>query len=339
MPFAPELAGPQDPLLVTPARRKQSIRRTTSIDSSRRADGVATDVVAKARDLFTGADGTARTTERQLLSAVLDQTTAAIQELEVEPSLSGIGRLVGRRVGPGFRRAALELLEDLTPGSLLAHLLDDWPGAQLVSGYAMQRSWDESDGPRAPRIPPEHFAEVSDICAGWAATGSIMVTLGRTGTIPTPLGPSIPSVEAVDDDLAWHSMPPLAPGSTRRRRRIDLWEIDASTLGFETHFRDSYGEDVDHQSAVHEYLVSGTVARPDLVVSSIGAQVRVLPWQECPSAVISADRLLGTPMSGLRSLVRNEFTGTTTCTHLNDTLRSLEDLAVLAAKLEQGRQA
>jgi hypothetical protein len=33
--------------------------------------------------------------------------------------------------------------------------------------------------------------------------------------------------------------------------------------------------------------------------------------------------------------VRAGFTGTSTCTHLNDTLRSLEDLGALARRLER----
>ncbi len=334
MPFAPELAGPHDPLLVTPPRRRGSIRRTTSIDTVRRADGAVADVEARARDLLTEPEGTAVVVGHQRLHAVLDQA-AAIEALEAEPGLPGLDRLLGRMVGPGFRQATLDLLEQLVPASLLAHLLDDWPGAQLVSGYAMQRRWTESDPATPTRIPPERFSQMSDICAGWAASGSMMVTLGRTGTIPTPLGPSIPSVEEDEDELAWHAMPPLAAGSTRRRRRIDLWVHDGSTLGFETQFRDSYAEDVKTQSAVHEYVVTGTVARRSLVVSSINAQVRVLPWQECPSARASADRLVGMAVSGLRPLVRSEFTGTTTCTHLNDTLRSLEDITVLAGELER----
>lgn len=334
MPFAPELAGPHDPLLVTPPRCGGSIRRTTSIDTARRADGAVADVEARARDLLTEQDGTARTIGQQRLRGMLDQV-AAIQVLEAEPGLPGLDRLLGRVVGPGFRQATLDLARDLAPGSLLAHLLDDWPGAQLVSGYAMQRTWTDREGSTPARIPLERFAQMSDICAGWAANGSIMVTLGRTGTIPTPLGPFIPSIEVEADDLAWHPMPPLAPGSTRRRRRIDLWVRDEATLGFETHFRDSYAEDVETQSAVHEYVVTGTVARRDLVVSSVDAQVRVLPWQECPSARASADRLVGVAVSGLRPLVRSDFKGTTTCTHLNDTLRSLEDITVLAAELEQ----
>jgi hypothetical protein len=335
VPYAPELAGPHDPLLETTPRRLRSIRRTTSIDSSRRADGAATDVDARARDLWTGPAGIARTLGEQRLSAVLDQRTAAILEVEAEPGRPGLDGLLGCPVGPGFRQATLDRLDDLVPGSLLAHLLDDWTGAALVSGYAMQREWTEREGPAPPRVPPERFAQMSDICAGWAASGSIMVTLGRTGTVPTPLGPFIPSVEVGPDDLAWHAMPTLGTGSTRRRRRIDLWVVDDATLGFETHFRDSYAEDPDTQSAVHEYVVTGTVGRCDLVISSIYPQVRVLPWKECPSALASADRLVGTAVSALRPLVRREFKGTSTCTHLNDTLRSLQDIATLAGPLER----
>jgi hypothetical protein len=35
----------------------------------------------------------------------------------------------------------------------------------------------------------------------------------------------------------------------------------------------------------------------------------------------------------VRSLVRGEFTGISTCTHLNDALRSLEDAAALMLDL------
>jgi len=55
-----------------------------------------------------------------------------------------------------------------------------------------------------------------------------------------------------------------------------------------------------------------------------------VPWPECPAAVASAARLAGAPAEGLRGWVRDMFVGTTTCTHLNDTLRSLEDVAYLA---------
>ena len=59
----------------------------------------------------------------------------------------------------------------------------------------------------------------------------------------------------------------------------------------------------------------------------------MLPWMECPGAVASAERLSGMPIAELRTRVRREFTGTSTCTHLNDTLRSLGDLEVLVGQL------
>jgi hypothetical protein len=59
----------------------------------------------------------------------------------------------------------------------------------------------------------------------------------------------------------------------------------------------------------------------------------VLPWTECPFAAASAARLDGHAVGELRELVGREFKGTTTCTHLNDLLRSLADLARLVALL------
>jgi hypothetical protein len=44
---------------------------------------------------------------------------------------------------------------------------------------------------------------------------------------------------------------------------------------------------------------------------------------------MSAGRLAGSPVAGLRQHVRDRFLGTSTCTHLNDTLRSLEDIPAL----------
>ena len=47
----------------------------------------------------------------------------------------------------------------------------------------------------------------------------------------------------------------------------------------------------------------------------------------------SATRLAGVPITDLRRLVRREFKGTSTCTHLNDVLRLLADVEVLVAEL------
>ena len=91
----------------------------------------------------------------------------------------------------------------------------------------------------------------------------------------------------------------------------------------------------DAESVLHEYLVHGTVDPDGLTVTSIEAEALVLPWQECPRALASAERIVGWPVAELRARVRAELVGTSTCTHLNDTLRALADLSVLADLLPE----
>jgi hypothetical protein len=52
----------------------------------------------------------------------------------------------------------------------------------------------------------------------------------------------------------------------------------------------------------------------------------VLPYPECPWAAASAQRLEGVNVADLPTVVKQEFAGTSTCTHLNDLLRSLRDV-------------
>jgi hypothetical protein len=65
------------------------------------------------------------------------------------------------------------------------------------------------------------------------------------------------------------------------------------------------------------------------VIVESRATPRVLPWQECPGAVASAERIAGMTLSDLHFRVRQELSGTTTCTHLNDLLRSVADAEAL----------
>ena len=58
-----------------------------------------------------------------------------------------------------------------------------------------------------------------------------------------------------------------------------------------------------------------------------------LPWQECPGAVASAARITGMTLQELHFRVRRELSGTSTCTHLNDLLRSVADVEALIARL------
>ena len=48
----------------------------------------------------------------------------------------------------------------------------------------------------------------------------------------------------------------------------------------------------------------------------------------------SAARIAGMELSSLRPRIRKEFVGRSTCTHLNDSLRSLADITALAREME-----
>ena len=174
-----------------------------------------------------------------------------------------------------------------------------------------------------------------DLCAGWAHEATLMVTVRSSGEIPVSTGPSAPILERDDDPLAWHAMPPLPPHAMRRRRRLDV--LGPSEPGepdrFDAHFRDSHMDQDGTEWVVHEYSVAGGFDIVGGRVLDIGAVAHVLPWMECPGAVASAERLSGMSIAELRTRVRREFTGTSTCTHLNDTLRSLGDLEALVGQM------
>jgi hypothetical protein len=111
-------------------------------------------------------------------------------------------------------------------------------------------------------------------------------------------------------------------------RRLDTGPSpsEPDTWWFDVHFRDSHVDVDGAETAVHEYVVDGTVDPAARTVASLSADARVLPWQECPQAVGSAQRVVGRTLGDLRATVLHELVGTSTCTHLNDLLRTLADL-------------
>ncbi len=301
------------------------------------AGGIVVD--ARGRDLITGRSGQIGQRD-QRLRAVLGPDRS-LQSAEADPPEPRLSQLLGAVVGPGFRSRMTQALVDLAERRTLLHaLLDDLPGAILVSGYAIQRSMPAA----APAAPPaggafsEHVRAAEDMCAGWASDATIMVTFRSTGSVPTPMGPPAPRLEPPGDPMSWHRMEPLPTRATRRRRRLDLVPPSPRqpVWTFDSHFRDSYRDAEGVETAVHEYLVDGWLDDACQHVGEARAEARVLPWMECPAAVGSADRMAGRALADLRSAVRAEFVGTTTCTHLNDTFRSLADLLPLRAMIAGG---
>jgi len=205
--------------------------------------------------------------------------------------------------------------------SLLHLLLDDWVGAALVSGYSVQHAAITLGVEE--KLPPGTADHMAGICAGFAPEASLIGYARRNDTIPSVHGPVAPPLDGL------HPAEPLRAHGMRRFRRLDLLPAEADSAAFDAHFRDSHVDGDGVETIVHEYTVTGSVDMSTRTITSVAADVRVLPWQECPGAIGSAARVQGMTLSEMRERVRGEFVGTTTCTHLNDTLRSIADLDAL----------
>ena len=118
----------------------------------------------------------------------------------------------------------------------------------------------------------------------------------------------------------------------RRARRIDVWEEDGA-IAIDAMFRDSCWDPGGTEVVVHEYQILG-MADPDSgVLLSVEALPRVLPYVECPGAAPNAAWMTGTDLRTMRIKVLERLRATDCCTHLNDGLRSLAEVPILAASL------
>jgi hypothetical protein len=305
-----------------------------------RPDGLLGPLVltGRARDLGTGLDGVAAVLATSECTARIDFTGGRVlAEISTTPGRPALQALLGRPVSSGFRSAVTAADPRLSAeDGLLNLLLDDFPVATLVSGHAIGAglarqgrtalpvSLEPAGANAQPRADRPPFRR--DLCAGFADGGTIMNDVDATGRPPVVTGPPAPPL-ATGDHLGWHETGRLPPHAMRRSRRMDVTAGPLASI--DVLYRDSYVDEDGTETIVHEYTVSATVDTADGILVSCAATPRVLPWVECPAAALSASRLVGQPVSGLRRHVRDTFLGTSTCTHLNDTLRSLEDIPAL----------
>lgn len=323
MPFVSDIVGPQRPVQTWPPLVPGVLRRTSTIDTHP-AGTADSEVDLRARDIAVPARDTVRVLDELRVRAHLAERVID----SIDSPDACLNRLIGSRVGPGFRSAVGDLVPDERRDSLLHLLLDDWVGAALVSGYAVQHMAITAGVEQ--NLPPGTADRMAGICAGFAPEASLVDFARRNGTIPSVHGPPAPPLEYG----AMHAVDPLRAHGMRRWRRLDLRPVHDESARFDAHFRDSHVDGDGVETIVHEYTVAGSVAIATRTVASISADVHVLPWQECPRAIASADRVCGMAVAEIRDRVRGEFVGTSTCTHLNDTLRAIGDLEALLSRLD-----
>ena len=332
--------GPHNPTTGTPARRPRSVRRTTTVDALR-PHGLrhGLTLVGHARDLLTDADGSTRVAGTAEMDVELTYAGGAIvQSVRTTPEVANVAALVGKAATTGFR-AVIDSDTDARRGQLVYLLLDEIPVSTLVSGYSVMHATSRGDleaavvdQMRRPG-PPIHGP---DACAGFQIGGVIM-TSRDAGQQAVVTGPDATPVVDPGDPIGWHEIGPLPVEAMRRARRHDLWLDEDGLLQIDTFFRDSHMAPDGLETIIHEYTVTASIDPVAMRVVTCEAIPRVLPFVECPQAAASAGRLAGMAVMGLRPRVRAELLGASTCTHLNDTLREIEDVVALAALLPDER--
>jgi hypothetical protein len=263
-----------------------------------------------------------------------------LARLQLVPDRPEATALVGSKVGSGFRAQVAAVLSG-ERGTPLGLLLDDLPGATLISGYVRVRSEAQAGLPTGSTVPAAALDAMTDVCSGWRTGGRAMASVACGDGIPLqdcPPAPDLTRGEGSTDLLGWHDIGPLAPRAMRRRRRIDVGGSARCPSGndepieVDAMFRDSYGEPDGTEVVLHEYGLQATLDPDGLVVRSIEAAPAVLPFGECPLAATHVEDLVGRAIGDFRAAVREQLTGIRSCTHLNDMLRVLADVAYLAQK-------
>jgi hypothetical protein len=322
------LHGMHEPTLRTPGRRPGSVRRTSSIDITREPGSLdPVYLMGLARDLKTLSDGAATELASARMQVTVEMIARVIRHIDVEPPIPGGMHLDGSPAMSGFRSAVDKAVPHLRRQRDLRYtLLDDIPVASLISGHALSASGALGDVSRSGYLP------VADQCAGFV-TGGLLMSSFEAGDPAVVTGPLAPDIEDVADPLGWHDLPKLPIHGMRRRRRLDVASGEDGVVGIDAMFRDTYVRSDGLETIIHEYTMTAAVDAVSGVIVESEAVPRVLPWQECPGAVDSARRIAGMSLSELHSRVRNDLTGTTTCTHLNDLLRSVADAQALMEHL------
>jgi hypothetical protein len=287
-------------------------------------------LTGRCRDLRTDGDGAIKVLgqDEMVARAAMDRT---IESITATPAVPALDALVGARAGGRLRGALDEAVPGLrTDGSPLYLLLDDLAGASLIAGFVWFR-WQDHLPELATFRQQIPVRSMQGICSGFRPGASSLNADGTMSGIPHQVA-VVPPLADETDPHSWHELDVPPPMAMRRARRIDVWHEDGQ-LQIDAMFRDSAWEPDGTEIAVHEYHLVASADRGAGTLTSVTAEPRVLPYDECPMAAPNAGMVVGAPMRDLRTEVLDRIQNTDCCTHLNDALRALAEVPVLAAAL------
>jgi hypothetical protein len=327
---------PANPALRPPVRRPRSVRRTSTILMTWPAGfGTQLRLDGRARDLLTPQHGSATVLAQDEFSIGVGQDRT-LEDVRVVPGRPGVSRLVGARGGGQLRSVIRDIIpDDLQAGTPLSLLLDDVAGCTLIAGFAWSRwrDWKDIVAPVGSQdIPTPKRRPMVGVCAGFRPGSSALGDDGSSHPEMRHNLAGVPPLADPEDPLGWHQLDSHPPVAMRRARRIDVWR-EGDSIAVDAMFRDSCWQPDGAEVAVHEYSIAAAIDGPGGKVLSVEATPRVLPFAECPTAAPNAAWLAGAPVRDLRSEVLVRLRSTDCCTHLNDALRSLAEVPILAGAL------
>ena len=280
--------------------------------------------------------------------------------LETRPDAPWTQAMIGQRSGGGFRR----FLDQATPtdvdASLVRQLLEDLPGAALISGYSSLRIARRMGGNPGDLTPPAVLAHMTDICSGWRDGGTAMRSISAGDGVPVQICPVAPDLnDTPGGSGGWRRFPPLELDWMRRRRLVDVTFSDdgqsAEIWGdVPRHHRRSArgrsrGERCEERTRIAtraESILPVALSRYCTSIRCPGISrcrqmdgfslhspltPRVLPFSECPAAALEVGALSGVLMSELAKTVPVALFSVKSCTHLNDLLRNIGGMAGVLA--------
>ena len=331
-------AAPRNPFGPSPARRANSIRRTSTIDTVwPEGFGKPMLMTGRARDFVTPESGAAFVSNEAEVQ-ILASAKREIISVTTTPENPAAQRLVGARAGGHSRILLGELLADeRAAGTPLHMLLDDFAGASLVAGWAWSRwvdDWPKLMRERTGGRIAGKNGVMEGICIGFRP-GSTALQADGAPRQDLQNNARVVPLPAPDDPIGWHEVTQQDGAvGMRRARRLDVWR-EGDELRMDVGFQDSATSPNGGRVAIHEYIVRASANAGTHELTMLDPEPRILPYGECPGAVGTSRRILGGKLDDMRQSVLEKLPGTLGCTHLNDVLRSLADAPALLRTLEQ----
>lgn len=326
------------PLGPAPLRRPQSLRRTSSVQ----AHGFESLhgpylVVGHARDLYSGDDvSSTDTVAADTLRADIS-AERLISSIEASRCNDALGELVSVRLGGKVRKIMTQVIpEEVAQTTLLHLLLDDMVAASIISNAAPVAWGMVPDIIKSESAQKKSAYDRTGTCISFTPGSRTLLPNGQANSKDVARIPVDVPIEN-GDPQAWHPWNKLEGPNQMRLRRMDLWK-DGGMLQVDAGFQDSAAFSHTEQRMVfHEYGLQATIEPDSFIVQRINVQTGILPFMECLQSAATAQQMVGQSLLNFRRSVPAQLPGVAGCTHLNDVMRSLQDVATMAEILNLKR--